>query len=160
MQKLVQPITPELIESLVTKARQSPRRRINYNFHQSMEENPHRFLNVMLRGTYIRPHRHLDPPKAETFLVLDGRVAFCEFDDEGVLLNSLVLGKGGLPGVDLSPGVWHSLVVLSESAVCFEIKPGPWRAEDDKEFALWAPPESTLEAEAYLNQLTEQLCRV
>ena len=42
-------------------------------------DNPHRFLNVMAKGTYIAPHRHLDPRKAESFLVLRGEVAFFIF---------------------------------------------------------------------------------
>ena len=25
-----------------------------------MEDNPHRFLNVMVKGTYVAAHRHLD----------------------------------------------------------------------------------------------------
>jgi hypothetical protein len=36
-------ITSELIAQVLDQARQSPRRRMNYNFHAGMEENPHRF---------------------------------------------------------------------------------------------------------------------
>jgi cupin fold WbuC family metalloprotein len=75
MQLLDQALFQELIE----RARQTRRLRINHNFHRSMEENPHRFLNVMLRGTYIAPHRHLGPPKPEAFLVLEGKIGFFEF---------------------------------------------------------------------------------
>jgi cupin fold WbuC family metalloprotein len=48
-----------------------------------MEDNPHRFRNVMIQGTYIAPHRHRDPPKSESFLVLEGELAFFTFDDAG-----------------------------------------------------------------------------
>ena len=61
----IQPITRDS-STLIERARQSPRLRVNHNFHGGMEENPHRFLNVMLRGTYvsrtgtsIRPSRNL-----------------------------------------------------------------------------------------------------
>ena len=47
----IQPITRDLFQTLIERARQSPRLRINHNFHGSMEDNPHRFLNVMPRGT-------------------------------------------------------------------------------------------------------------
>ncbi|HBS05336.1 MAG TPA: cupin fold metalloprotein, WbuC family, partial [Leptospiraceae bacterium] len=52
----VQWITDGLFQQVLEEARSSPRKRKNFNFHSSMDENPHRFLNVMLRGTYIQPH--------------------------------------------------------------------------------------------------------
>jgi len=155
----IQYITEELIARLMRRAGESPRLRINHNFHPDMESNPHRFLNVMLRGTYIAPHRHLNPPKAESFLVLRGEVAFFLFDEEGRVTRKSVLGTGprceGL-GIDIAPGYWHTLVVLSESVVCYEVKPGPYRPQDDKEFAPWAPREGDPEQENYLKLLLSE----
>ena len=65
-------ISAELFEGIAELAAASPRRRMNHNLHDAAGDNPHRFLNILLRGTYIRPHRHVTPPKAETFLVLEG----------------------------------------------------------------------------------------
>jgi cupin fold WbuC family metalloprotein len=76
-------IDRDLFRHLLAAAWRSPRRRVNHNFHASLQDNPHRFLNVMLRGSYFTPHRHQSPPKSETFLVLEGRLAFVMFDDEG-----------------------------------------------------------------------------
>src|SRR5215475_6759271 len=109
-----------LIASLIERARQSPRLRTNHNFHTSMEDNPHRFLNVMIRGTYIAPHRHGDPAKSETFIVLEGQLAFFTFDDAGDIASSHLLGRDQI-GIDIAPGIWHSLAVLSSHAVCFEV---------------------------------------
>jgi cupin fold WbuC family metalloprotein len=135
----VQLIDRPLIDGLLAEARRLPRLRLNHNFHRELEENPNRLLNVLIRGTYIAPHRHLDPPKAEAFLVLEGRAAFFIFDDRGVVLRRLVLGPAGAGagalGIDLAPGIWHTLAALDEHAVCFEVKPGPYRPLDDKEFA-------------------------
>src|SRR5579864_2230237 len=89
----IQLLDSALFHSLVERARQSPRLRINHNFHASMEDNPHRFLNVLIQGTYIAPHRHLDPPKAESFLVLDGEIAFFTFDDAGRIVSTHRLGR-------------------------------------------------------------------
>jgi cupin fold WbuC family metalloprotein len=58
-----------------------------------MEDNPHRFLNVMIRGTYVTPHRHRDPPKSESFIVLEGELAFFTFDDAGEITSTVVLGR-------------------------------------------------------------------
>ena len=72
----LQVIDAALFLPLIERARKSPRLRINHNFHSSLEDNPHRFLNVMIQGTYIAPHRHRNPPKSESFLVLEGELAF------------------------------------------------------------------------------------
>ncbi len=150
----VKTISRDLFEQLLAKARQSPRKRVNHNFHASLSDNPHRFLNVMLRGSYFTPHRHLNPPKPETFLVLEGRLAFVMFDDAGQIIRCTLLGSG-LPvlGIDIEPGIWHTLVVLSEHCICFEVKPGPYEATADKEFAPWAPQEGTPGCESYLASL-------
>lgn len=151
-QDQVQLLDSGLMARLVEQARKSPRLRTNYNFHASMEENPHRFLNVMVKGTYFTPHRHLDPPKSEGFLVLKGEVALFTFDDGGRVTAKHVLGRDAL-GIDIPPGVWHTLVVLSDSAVCYEVKPGPYTAATDKEFAPWAPREGEPGAREYVERL-------
>ncbi len=152
----VQLLDRALIASLIETARVSPRLRTNYNFHVNMEDNPHRFLNVMMRGTYIAPHRHLDPPKAESFLVLEGEIAFFTFDDAGRIATTQVLGRDVL-GVDLPPGVWHTMMPLTPHAVCYEVKPGPYLASTDKDFAPWAPREGEPGVAAYLESLIESI---
>jgi cupin fold WbuC family metalloprotein len=92
----------------------------------------------MIQGTYIAPHRHRDPPKSESFLVLEGKLAFFTFDDAGQITNTLILGRDAL-GVDIQPGVWHSIAVLTDHVVCFEVKSGPYSAATDKDYASWAP---------------------
>ncbi len=149
----LQLITRELIAQVLDQARQSPRRRMNYNFHAGMEENPHRFLNVMLRGTYVAPHRHLDPPKPEAFLVLEGRIAFLTFDDQGRVTTRNELGEGGPLGIDVAAGVWHTLIVLTPHAVLYEVKPGPYSTATDKDFAPWAPREGEPGVADYLRAL-------
>jgi cupin fold WbuC family metalloprotein len=148
----VQVIDGPLFERLIERARRSPRRRTNYNFHHSMDENPHRFLNVMLCGTYVTPHRHTDPPKSESFLALRGEIAFFLFDDDGNVTHTEILGRDTI-GIDIPPGVWHSLAVLSPEAICYEVKPGPYSPANDKDFAPWAPREGDPDATEYLERL-------
>ena len=157
--KSVQLLSDELYDELIRSAQSTGRKRTNYNFHESMEENPHRFLNVMLKGTYITPHRHLNPPKSESFILLKGRLAFFIFDDEGKVCESHILSpeKGYSHGIDIAPGIWHTLAVMTDSAVCFEVKPGPYRPTDDKEFAPWAPEEGSEGCAEYLAGLVSGL---
>ena len=155
----VKVISGALFDSVAGLACASPRRRMNYNFHEGPADNPHRFLNVLLRGTYIRPHRHLAPPKAESFLVLEGAAEVILFDDHGSITARYPLGvetpEGKLWGVDLPPGVWHTVLPRTARVVCFEVKAGPWEPTNDKEFAEWAPAEDDPSAAAYCEALLE-----
>jgi cupin fold WbuC family metalloprotein len=148
-----------LFDAVADLAAASPRRRMNHNFHQTADDNPHRFLNVLLRGTYIRPHRHSAPPKSETFLVLEGAADAILFDDAGSIVARHSLGtetpEGRLWGIDLAPGVWHTVLPLTDRVVCFEVKPGPWAPATDKEFAPWAPAEDSPSAAEYCRGLLD-----
>ena len=150
-------ISGSLFDTVTALASASPRLRMNHNFHSGPTDNPHRFLNVLLLGTYIRPHRHLSPPKPESFLVLEGMADVILFDDRGAIAVRHRLGadspEGRLWGIDLPPGVWHTIVPRTARVVCFEVKPGPWTAANDKEFAGWAPAENDPAAAAYCRAL-------
>src|SRR5580658_9446982 len=91
-------ISGSLFDMVAALATASPRLRMNYNFHSGPADNPHRFLNVLLRGTYIRPHRHLAPPKSESFLVLEGMADVILFDDEGEITARHRLGADSPEG--------------------------------------------------------------
>lgn len=155
MPEPVQLITRELLDATVERAMQSPRLRTNHNFHANDEANPHRFLNALVRGTYVTPHRHVSPPKPEAFLVLTGTVAFFIFDDRGVVTHCYRLGDDGLFGIDVEPGIWHSMAALSDTAVIYEVKPGPYAPSSDKDFAPFAPREGDEAARDFLVGLLE-----
>jgi cupin fold WbuC family metalloprotein len=146
-------ISGSLFDTVAERAAASPRLRMNHNFHSGPADNPHRFLNVLLLGTYIRPHRHFDPPKSECFLVLEGRADVIIFDDLGAITARYRLGEespeGRVWGVDIPPGVWHTILAVTPRVVCFEVKPGPWAPATDKEFAVWAPVENDPHVAAY-----------
>jgi len=153
MDSLVQVLDQALLDEVLERARTSPRLRANHNFHKCAEDNPHRFLNALVEGTYCQPHRHHAPPKSESFLVLRGRVAIFIFDDTGKVTQTHLLSPDGTLAVDIPPHVWHSLAVVSPTAICYEVKAGPWDPKTDKGFAPWAPAEGDPRAQAYLAAL-------
>jgi len=153
----IQRIDDALIEATLARARASPRRRANHNLHASHTDGFHRFLNAWVRGTYAAPHRHVAVPKPEAFVVLRGKLACFIFDGTGAVTESAVLGEGGLFGIDIAAGVWHTLLPVTDEAVCFEVKPGPWDPATDKEFAPWAPREGEASAAAYATHLLTTL---
>ena len=157
MAAVVQLIDEALLDATLSRAVAAPRGRINHNFHPDMASNPHRFLNAWTRGSYAAPHRHLQVPKPESFLVLRGELALFLFDDQGAITETHVLGRSGALGIDLAPGLWHTVAALSETAICYEVKAGPYDAATDKEFAPWAPREGDPGAAEYLARLLATL---
>ncbi|OOV92550.1 WbuC family cupin fold metalloprotein [Pseudomonas sp. MF4836] len=130
-----------LFAELAEKAAASPRGRQHHNFHQ-MQEPCHRMAVGLQPATYIAPHRHLSADKAETLLVLKGRLGLLVFDEAGQVLAKRVLQAGGeCVGVDLPAGVFHGLVVLEADSLMFECKSGPYRPVGEDEMASWAPRE-------------------
>jgi cupin fold WbuC family metalloprotein len=157
MARAVQVIDESLLDATIARAQNAPRGRINHNFHPDLSANPHRFLNAWTRGSYAAPHRHLVVPKPESFVVLRGELALFIFDDAGKVTETHILGRNGVIGIDLEPGLWHTVTALTETAVCFEVKAGPYDAATDKEFAPWAPREGDPAAAAYLAGLVSAL---
>jgi cupin fold WbuC family metalloprotein len=157
MSGVVQLLDDALLDATLARARSAPRGRINHNFHDAAAPDPSRFLNAWTRGSYAAPHRHITVPKPESFLVLRGELALFVFDDQGVVTETHVLGRNGLIGIDLAPKIWHTVACLSPTAICFEVKAGPYDATTDKEFAPWAPREGDPGAGEYLANLMRQL---
>lgn len=148
----IQLIDLRLFEKIISEAKSSPRKRKNFNFHQ-LTEVYQRFLNVLTASTYVSVHRHKSDPKPETFVILQGEVGFIIFNDDGSIREKHHLSsKGPVFGIDIQPGVWHNLVCLSEVAVCFEGKSGPYIESSDKEFHSLYPAEGALESESQLKK--------
>ena len=117
-------IDEQLISGVVEQAKKSPRLRMNYNFHQSLQDKCHRFLNALEPGTQIPVHHH--PTKDETFVILKGKVRVSTYNDDGELLESCVISQeSGVYGVDIPKNVWHGLECLKPS-VLLECKEGPF----------------------------------
>ena len=117
-------IDDNLISSVAVQAKQSPRLRMNYNFHESLDDKCHRFLNVLMPGTQIDVHHH--PAKAETFVILKGKVKVTTYNDDGEILESCVISQeSGTYGVDIPKNVWHGVECL-EPSVLLECKEGPF----------------------------------
>ena len=118
-------ITKDMLDELTVRAKASPRLRMNYNFHQSLDEKCHRFLNAVEPGTEVPIHKH--PTKDESFVLLRGRVRVTTHNDDGSIKDSVVLNpKEGLYGVDIPKGVWHKVESLESGSVFFECKEGPF----------------------------------
>jgi cupin fold WbuC family metalloprotein len=154
------PITAELAASALAYSRSSPRGRVILPFHERASDPLHRMFNAVQPGSYVRPHRHLDPPKAEAWVLLRGAVAFFTFEPDGSARDCLHIAAGSdVFGVDLAPGVYHSFIALEPDTLIYEVKPGPYAPSNDKTFPDWAPEEHSPQAAAYMAGLLEEYRR-
>ena len=153
----IKPVTlidSALLDAVSAEARAHPRLRRNRNFHPSDDAPGHRLLNAIEPGSYVAPHRHLDPHKDETMLVLRGRLGLVIFDDRGAVQQAVLLAHDGdAQGVDIPNGCWHAVLALESGTVFCEAKAGPYAALTVDERARWAPAEGDPAAAAYLEKL-------
>ena len=118
-------IDEQLLNEVSVQAKESPRLRKNYNFHQSLDEKCHRFINAVEPGTEVPIHKH--PTKDETFVILRGKVRVTTHRDDGSIIEDVVLcAEEGRYGVDIPKNVWHKLESLESNSVIFECKQGPF----------------------------------
>lgn len=118
-------IDEKLIGGVIEEAKKSPRLRKNYNFHQSLGDKCHRFLNALEIGTEVPVHHHVT--KDETFIILKGRIRVNTYNDEGEILESIVLSQEeDRIGVDIPKNTWHNVECLESGSVIFEVKEGPF----------------------------------
>jgi cupin fold WbuC family metalloprotein len=147
-------ITRDSLERTVEASRTSPRKRMIQPFHRADSAGLQRMFNAVQPGSYIAPHRHLDPPKDESWIVLQGALAFFTFGEHGQIEQCLEVRPGSdVFGVDLEPGVYHTFFALEPDTVVYEVKTGPYAPSNDKAFAPWAPREGEPEVPAYLEHL-------
>ena len=118
-------IDDKILDDLTRRAQNSPRRRMNLNFHESLEDKCHRFLNAVEPRADIPIHRH--PEKEESFVVLRGKIRITTYNDDGTVIEDLILSPSeGRYGVNVEKNVWHTVEALESGSVIFECKEGPY----------------------------------
>jgi cupin fold WbuC family metalloprotein len=147
-------IDQKQLDQLSAEAAENPRLRKNLNIHPSDDFCCHRLFNAVEPGSYIRPHRHLDPAKDETFVIIRGRLGVVMFDGGGRVVKTALLSAGGeVVAADLPHGAFHTAVSFEPGTIFFEAKAGPYRPLTDQEMAHWAPQDGMPEAAGYLEFL-------
>ena len=118
-------IDENLLDEVSLRAKESPRLRMNHNFHDSLDAKAQRLLNALEPGTVLPIHRHTDT--AETYFLLRGRIRVMFYNDDKTLAEETILDpEKGKYGVHIPAGQWHTLEVLKSDSVLFEVKDGPY----------------------------------
>ena len=117
-------IDDQLLDKVAAKAEESPRLRMNYNLHNSLDAKAQRLINVLLPGTPLPVHRHRHT--AETYVILRGKMFVVFYNDLGAQTERYSLDPTqGNYGVQIPAGQWHGIEVIEPSAI-FEVKDGPY----------------------------------
>lgn len=143
-------LTQDDIRALSAQAAALPRRRKNLNLHTDLADPVQRLCNAFEPGTYVRAHRHVAADRWELFIALRGSAVVLTFEDDGTVRERLIVSAAGpVIAVELPASTWHCLAADSAGTVLFEVKPGPYEALADKDFAPWAPVEGDSRCAAF-----------
>lgn len=117
-------LNDELLDKITAEAQASPRLRMNFNLHDSLDAKAQRLINVLLPGTILPVHRHRHT--AETYVLLRGKMVVVFYDATGAQTARFLLDPHtGNYGVQIPAGQWHTVEVL-EPSVILEVKDGPY----------------------------------
>lgn len=117
-------INDKLLDEVTAKAERSPRLRMNYNLHDSLNAKAQRLINVLLPGTALPIHRHRHT--AETYVILHGKMFVVFYDDLGGQIERYLLDPTiGNYGIQIPAGQWHGIEIIEPTAI-FEVKDGPY----------------------------------
>jgi cupin fold WbuC family metalloprotein len=99
----MQLINTPLLDTITAQAKQSPRLRMNHNFHESPESKSQRLLNAMEPDTIMPIHRHLQSD--ETQILLRGKIEVTAYNDKKEVTERYILGSAtGNYGVNIPKG--------------------------------------------------------
>lgn len=126
--------------------------------HDSPDNKLQEMFIVRKKGDYCRPDRHAHIP--ETHIIMRGEEAVVLFDENGKILNIIFLGeKEGVLAYRINAPVYHMTVTLSDWAIDYEVKPGPFNREVN-EFPDWAPEnEKPDKIEKYMGYIFDEIER-
>ena len=124
-------ITQALLDELTTKAKASPRLRMNLDLRDSEEDTSQRMLNAIEPGSVVPIHRH--QKSSETVVCLRGRVVEEYYDErERICIEAIELSPNGpVVALNIPAGQWHTLRSLESGSVILEMKNGTYEPIQD-----------------------------
>lgn len=121
------------INSLLDRAKESPRLRQHYDLRNSAADTSQRMLNALLPGTEVAIHRHEET--AETVVCLMGKLEEVMYEEHlnenggrvfKEVRRQVLAPAEGLYGMQIPAGTWHTVKVI-EPTVILEAKDGPYK---------------------------------
>ena len=118
-------INKALLDETTRRAKESPRLRMNYNLHDSLDAKAQKLLNALEPGTELPVHRH--QLTSETYVLLRGKLNVIFYNEQKEIIETVHLDTtAGNFGVDIPAGKWHTIEVLETGTIILEVKDGPY----------------------------------
>ncbi len=118
-------LNKELLDEITEQAKESPRLRMNYNLHNTLEAKAQRLFNVLEPGTVIPIHRHRHTD--ETYILVRGKLQVIYYNEQKEVTAEVVLDPlTDVFGLHVPAGQWHTVVPLESGTTVFEVKDGPY----------------------------------
>ncbi len=117
-------ITKSILDDLTAKAKASPRRRMNMDLRNGIDDQSQRMLNAVEPNSVIPIHRH--QKSSETVVCLRGRVVEEYYDElERICTETIELSPNGQTvALNIPAGQWHTIRSLESGSVIMEVKDG------------------------------------
>lgn len=125
-------LTSAILDETSIKACESPRLRMNWNLHESFDDNVQRMFNALEPGTVVPIARH--PYSSETLIMLRGRLRILIYNDDKEIIEDVIISANSNNiGYHIPKGVWHQVESLVHGTICFETREGPYKpvSQDD-----------------------------
>ena len=127
-------INKDILDSLTSQAKASPRLRVAMDMRNSPEDKSQRMLNAMEPGTVMPIHRHHG--SSETVVIIRGKIRWIFYDENGNEIEWVVLDADGEPRMlNVEKDRWHSLECLESGSVLYESKDGSYHPLEEDE--IW-----------------------
>ena len=129
------------IEMLKNLSKENKRRRCRICVHKDINEKLHEMFIIHEKGTYVRPHKHLN--KSESMHIIEGSADVIIFDEKGNIrkIESLDNYRSGEKFFyRLDEPLYHTLNITSDVLIYHETTIGPFDRKDTV-FAPWSPEE-------------------
>jgi len=154
--QLIPPISDQNIEEGFKKAKLSSRKRYPKILHKQGDKQ-NKVFNFLLKGTYMRPHKHLGKGKIEKMTLILGSFLLFYFNNKGEVVEQHILDIGKKEYIEVPSNTWHTYTMLSDKVLIYETMEGVYDPQTWKDLASWAPAEDGSEGENYLSSLYDHL---
>jgi cupin fold WbuC family metalloprotein len=126
-------ITQTILDDLTSKAKESPRLRMNFDLRDSAEDSSQRMLNAIEPGSEVPIHRH--QKTSETVVCLRGRLVEEYYDElERTCTDRIELSPNGpVVALNIPAGQWHTVHALESGTVILEMKNGKYEPTEPQD---------------------------
>ena len=106
--------------------------------HKNDRENIHEMMVFHKKGSYVRPHKHLN--KLESFFVISGEVTLVVFNTKGIPMKKIEMGdyfSGKIFFYKMKKNYFHTQIIKKDT-LFKEVTNGPFKKKKTLH-AKWSP---------------------